>query len=88
MGTTDIAMERIFQRLIEGNAGLAISETETYLAAWPNPQTSEKLREVKAEYELMVSYWQKGVRDPELENQYMRLLQRVLRMSLAEKRVL
>ena len=70
-------MERIFQRLIEGNAGLAISETETYLAAWPNPQTSEKLREVKAEYELMVSYWQKGVRDPELENQYMRLLQRV-----------
>ena len=52
MGTTDIAMERIFQRLIEGNAGLAISETETYLAAWPNPQTSEKLREVKAEYEL------------------------------------
>ena len=77
MGTTDIAMERIFRQLIEGNAGLAIAETETFLAAWPNQQTSEKLRQVKEEYLLMADYWQMGVKDPELDRQYLKLLQRV-----------
>ena len=77
MGTTDIALERMFQQIITGNAGLAIAEAETYLAAWPNPQTAEKLRAIKDEYLLMVSYWTKGVRDPQLEQQYQRLLQRV-----------
>ena len=50
MGTTDVTLERIFQELIAGNAGLAIAEAETYLAAWPNPQTTEKLNVIKAEY--------------------------------------
>ena len=77
MGTTDIALERIFKQLISGNAGMAIAEAETYLAAWPNPQTTEKLRAVKAEYELMADYWQRGAKDPQLEEQYQRLLQRV-----------
>ena len=56
MGTTDIALERTFKQLIRGNVGMAIAEAETYLAAWPNPQTTEKLRAVKAEYELMADY--------------------------------
>ncbi len=43
MGTTDKSLERIFNQLIAGNVGLAIAETETYLAAWPNPQTQQKL---------------------------------------------
>lgn len=77
MGTTDIALERMFQQIITGNAGLAIAEAETYLAAWPNPQTAEKLRAIKDEYLLMTGYWTKGVRDPQLEQQYQRLLQRV-----------
>lgn len=77
MGTTDIALERIFQQLIAGNAGLAIAEVETYLAAWPNPQTEEKLRSVKEEYHLMEGYWLKGVKDPQLDTQYQRLLQRI-----------
>ncbi|MBQ9656468.1 MAG: hypothetical protein IJV38_10700 [Prevotella sp.] len=77
MGTTDIALERMFQQIITGNAGLAIAEAETYLAAWPNPQTAEKLRAIKDEYLLMAGYWTKGVRDPQLEQQYQRLLQRV-----------
>ena len=77
MGTTDIALERIFKQLIRGNAGMAIAEAETYLAAWPNPQTAEKLRAVKAEYELMADYWQRGAKDPQMDEQYQRLLQRV-----------
>lgn len=77
MGTTDIALERTFKQLIRGNVGMAIAEAETYLAAWPNPQTTEKLRAVKAEYELMADYWQRGARDPQRDEQYQRLLQRV-----------
>ena len=64
MGTLDISLERIFTQLIEGNAGLAIAETETYLAAWPNPQTKEKLDTLKSEYLLMTDYWKQGLKDP------------------------
>ena len=77
MGTTDISLHRIFRQLIEGNVGLAIAETETYLAAWPNPQTTEKLNVLKEEYQLMTDYWRQGVKDPQLEEQYQRLLQRL-----------
>ena len=77
MGTTDITLKEIFGQLVKCNVGLAIAETETYLAAWPNPQTSEKLDTLKTEYQLMTRYWQQGVKDPQLEEQYLRLLQRL-----------
>ncbi len=76
MGTTDIAMGRIFDALITGNVGLAIAEIETYLAAWPNPQVKEKVDTLKQEYQLMTGYWEQGIRDPQRETQYLRLLQR------------
>jgi hypothetical protein len=81
LGTTDIALERIFKQLIRGNAGMAIAELETYLSAWSNPQTAEKLQAVKAEYELMADYWQRGAKDPQIDKQYQRLLQRVYVLS-------
>jgi len=77
MGTTDIALERIFKSLIVGNVGMAITETEVYLSAWPNPQSKEKLDTFKQEYQLMTGYWQQGIKDPQQETQYLRLLQRV-----------
>ncbi len=77
MGTTDISLQRIFRQLSEGNVGMVIAETETYLAAWPNPQTSEKLAVIKQDYQLMADYWARGVQDPLLAEQYQRLLQRL-----------
>ena len=77
MGTTDVALERVFRRLIWGNVGLCIAEMETYLAAWPHAQTKEKLETLKREYNLMAGYWQQGVSDPHLKEQYQRLLQRL-----------
>ncbi len=77
MGTTDISLHRIFQQLINGNVGLTISELETYLSAWPNPQTKEKLDVLKREYQLMTDYWMRGAKDPQLDEQYQRLLQRL-----------
>lgn len=77
MGTTDIVLERIFRQLIGGNVGMVIVEAQTYLAAWPNPQTKEKLDELQKSYNLMEDYWRQGVKDPHLAEQYQRLLQRV-----------
>lgn len=77
MATTDKAMQRVHLRLISANAGMAIMEMETYLAAWPQPQTSERLSAIKKDYELMADYWRQGMNDPQLESQYMHLLHRV-----------
>lgn len=52
-------------------------ELDTYLMAWPNQQTREKLETLKSEYDLMVDYWIQGATDPERDEQYTRLLQRL-----------
>jgi tetratricopeptide (TPR) repeat protein len=77
VGTTDNSLKLIFNQLINGNLGMAIAETETYLAAWPNPQTLEKLNDLKAEYQLMEEHWIQGTEDPMRADLYQRLLQRL-----------
>ena len=77
MRTIDVSLRLIYSRLTSGQLGLAIQETETYLTAWPNPQSMEKLGVLKREYQLMSDYWQRGVKDPQLAEQYQRLLQRL-----------
>ena len=77
MRTIDISLRQIYLRLTSCNLGLAIQETETYLMAWPNPQSMEKLSVLKREYQLMSDYWQQGTKDPQLAEQYQRLLQRL-----------
>ena len=57
--------------------GKAIAETEVYLAAWPNPQTLERLNAIKEDYLLLIEYWRKAMSDPQRDEQYQRLLQRV-----------
>ena len=52
-------------------------ELETYLMAWPNPQSREKLETLRSEYDLMADYWIQGATDPERDEQYNRLLQRI-----------
>lgn len=77
METTAKATERLCLELMKGNAGRAIVEMETYLAAWPQQQTQERLQAVKEDYELMTGYWRRGVDDPQRHEQYMKLLQRI-----------
>ena len=77
MRTIDVSLKNIYLRLTSGHLGLAIQETETYLMAWPNPQSMEKLSVLKREYQLMSDYWQQGAKDPQLAEQYQRLLQRL-----------
>ena len=90
MGMIDKSLERVFTQLYNGNAGLAIVELDVYLMAWPNPQSRERLDTLKEELRLMTDFWKKGVKDPELETQYQRLLQRayVLAANIAIHRQL
>ena len=76
MGTIDTSLERVYDQLRAGNTGLAIMEMDTYLKAWPNQQSCEKLETLKSEYDLMADYWIQGATDPERDEQYLRLLQR------------
>ncbi|MBQ9232287.1 MAG: tetratricopeptide repeat protein [Prevotella sp.] len=77
MTGTELQLQRVASKLQQGNVGLAIEEMETYLAAYPQPQTVERLHGIKAEYELMTDYWKRGVNDPQLDQLYRHLLQRV-----------
>lgn len=77
MGTIDTSLQRIYDQLRAGNAGLAIMELDTYLMAWPNPQSREKLDTLKSEYDLMADYWMQGATDPDRDAQYLKLLQRL-----------
>lgn len=77
MTGTEQQIQRVAGELHRGNVGLAIAEMETYLAAYPQPQTMERLNGIKAEYELMADYWRRGVNDPQLDQLYHHLLQRV-----------
>lgn len=77
MTGTQLQLERVATALYGGNAGRAISEMETYLAAYPQQQTTERLNGIKTEYELMVDYWRRGINDPQLDQLYKHILQRV-----------
>ncbi len=77
MGVLDTALHRVYTQLKVGNAGMAIVEMGTYLAAWPDPRLSDKLETLKSDYDLLNDYWVRGVADPERDDQYLKLLQRV-----------
>ena len=76
MTGTNMQLERVATQMRLGNVGMIIAEMETYLAAYPQQQTKERLGGIKAEYELMEDYWRRGVNDPQLEQLYQHLLKR------------
>ena len=77
MNAFDASLERMARAIYSGNCGRAIREMEVYLTAWPEQQTQEKLNSLKADYDMLVSYWKKGVEDPQRQEVYQRLLQRI-----------
>ena len=81
MGTIDVALERIFRQLVNGNVGMTIAELDTYLTAWPNPQSRERLNTLRQDFQFMSDYWQQGMKDPQMEEQYQRLLQSLYVLS-------
>ena len=73
MTGTNMQLQQVAEQLYTGNVGKAIAEMETYLAAYPQQQTTEKLKGIKTEYQLMEDYWRKGVVDPQLTQLYVKV---------------
>lgn len=80
MKTLDHSLERVHHEIVACNVGRAIDEMEIYLAAWPDAQTSERLNTIKEGYEMMVEYWKKGTADPQRQQTYHRLMNRVYQL--------
>ncbi len=70
-------LQRMAVPLRNGSVAVAIAETETLLAAWPQVQTTEKLQAVKDEYLQMVEGWQNHTGGTDCREQYQSLLQRL-----------
>ena len=63
--------------LRSGNCGDAIRYMRCYLSAWPEQHTAEKVTLLGEDYDRMVAYWQQGGNDPQREQLYQQLLQRM-----------
>ena len=74
---TNESLKLVDEALQAGNCGWAIRNMENYLAAWPEQRTSEKLAEVREDYNRMEDYWLQGGEDPQRADLYQRLLQRM-----------
>ena len=74
MKSYDQMLERVTEALQQGNCGRAIQEMETYLTAWPEQHTQEKLERLKEDYRLMEQHWLTGDEDPQRQTFYQRLL--------------
>lgn len=57
--------------------GSSIDGLENYLLAHPRQADMDKLMQIKADYQLMADYWQRGAADPERDRVYMQLLRRL-----------
>lgn len=55
----------------------AIKDMENYLAAHPHQINSDRLFAIKTDYQMMIDYWRKGYKDPELPQLYHKLLHRM-----------
>lgn len=70
-------LDRVESELKKGNAGCAIAAMETLLSVWKQPQTAEKLNDVKGEYEVVVNYWRTQQMMPYLDEMYRKILHKL-----------
>lgn len=71
----DKKLERVKNAIMSGNCGRAIQEMEVFLQAWPEPQTQQRLNDLKEDYGKLVDYWMTGGKDPQRDAIYQQLLQ-------------
>lgn len=71
------ALNTIIQCLSDRQLGTAIAHLETYLYTFQHPQALSQLAEVKADYERMSDYWQRGFDDPQRAQLFDQLLCRM-----------
>lgn len=71
------ALHTIIKTILDRQLGPAIAHLENYLFTFSQPQAQEQLTAIKADYELMVDYWQRGFDDPQRDQLYDKLLRRM-----------
>lgn len=71
------ALQTVIDCIVNRQLGKAIALLENYLYTFVQPQTSEQLEQLKADYKLMTDYWMRGFDDPEREMLYEKLLRRL-----------
>ena len=71
------ALNTIIRNVTEHQLCTAINHLENYLFTFVQPQIQAQLGELKADYDLMSDYWQRGFDDPQREQLYCQLLRRM-----------
>jgi len=74
---TDATLDTIYGNLSARDLMCAIKDMEVYLAAHPHQINADRLYAIKADYQVMIDYWRKGYKDPQLPELYNKLLHRM-----------
>lgn len=70
-------LKKIYEYLSVRALNGAILRMENYLAMNPHQINSDRLFAIKTDYQVMKDYWRKGFKDPQLSQQYDKLLRRI-----------
>jgi len=73
----DEILESVADSLYEGHLAGAIKNMENYLALHQHQINSDRLYAIKADYQVMIDYWRKGYKDPQLPQLLLKLMQRM-----------
>lgn len=76
------ALNTIVRWLNDRQLGRAIAHLENYLYTFPQPRATEQLAALKADYQLMSDYWQRGFDDPQRGKVYEQLLRRMYVLTM------
>lgn len=77
MSEKDPVLDVLLSHLVHSDLMSAIKEMENYLAAHPHQINSDRLYAIKADYQMMIDYWRKGFKDPQLPSLCKKLLHRM-----------
>ena len=73
----DKTLLAIYDALTVRSLNDAIQRMEYYLTVNPHQINSDRLFAIKTDYQVMKDYWRKGYKDPQLAQQYDKLLRRM-----------
>ena len=75
-------LEAIINDVQNRQLGKSVTQLENHLFTFAQPQASSQLEAIKADYQLMSDYWQKGYDDPQREQLYDQLLRRMYVLTM------
>lgn len=73
----DVTLVKVYHSISCNDLMCAIKEMENYLALHPHQINSDRLYAIRADYQMMIDYWRKGYKDPQINELYIKLLQRM-----------